>query len=132
MNRVDANDKVNSEQPSTLKWIFQRVIFIYILCIIIAAFVCLIFGWHSFGEYLSALKYCSIGIVALGALIVAANSVRTEIPSPNYFIPTRRAHHESVSEHFSMRDEGLLFFLISIVCSAILFGTSYLIQKLIV
>ena len=92
----------------------------------------LFFGWHSFEKYASALKYCSIALVLLGAIIVAANSTRTEIPSPNYFIPTRRAHHESVSEHFRMRDEGLLFFLISIVCSMILFGTGYLIQKLVV
>lgn len=57
MNQLNAINKTeNSEQPSTLKWIFQRVIFIYVLGIIIAALVCLIFGWHSLEEYASALK----------------------------------------------------------------------------
>jgi hypothetical protein len=133
MNQQNAIKKEsNFEQPSIFKRISRRVILIYILCIFITAFVCFIFGWRSFEVYASALKYCSIGILVLGALIVAANSARTEIPSPNYFIPTRREHHESVSEHFRTRNEGLLFFLISIICSVILFGTGYLIKKLIV
>lgn len=122
----------NYEQPSLLKWLFNRVVLIYTICIFIAAIICIVLKWFSIEGYASALKYCSVGVFLFGALIVAGNSARTEIPGPNYFIPTRRAHHESVSEHFGMWNKGLLFFLISSICSVLLFGTGYLIQNLIV
>ena len=94
--------------------------------------VCIVCAWTSVERYATALEYCSIVILLFGGLIVAGNSSRTEIPGPNYYVPTRREHYMSVKEHFHLRDQGLMFFLISLICAALVFGTGYLINKVFV
>jgi hypothetical protein len=92
--------------------------------------ICTTLGLKSSEHYAAGFKYGSIALVLFGALIVAGNSLRTAIPEPNLLIPTRREHHESVSEHFQMRNSGLLFFLITLVAGALLFLTGFVIKLL--
>ena len=111
-------------------WIGTRILIAYLATAFVILTICTSLGWRSSENYGAGFKYGSIALVLLGVLIVAGNSFRTAIPEPNLLIPTRREHHESVSEHFQMRNSGLLFFLITLIAGALLFLTGFLIEAL--
>lgn len=125
------SEDTGSRDRSILIWMARSISIAYILTGFLALTVCFSLGWRTYENYGMGFVYGSIALVLFGGLIVVGNSTRTELPGPNYFIPTRREHHESVSEHFQMRNEGLLFFLVTLISGALLFVTGFLIKKLL-
>jgi hypothetical protein len=134
-NRILMDSKMSkdtgSRDRSTLLWMARSIFIAYFLTAFIVLTICFGFGWRSYENYGTGCINGSIALVLFGALIVVGNSARTELPGANYFMPTRREHHESVSEHFQMRNKGLLFFLVTLISGALLFVTGFLIKKLL-
>ena len=124
---MDSDIKSSASIPIQIA---KRSFIIYLIATFLVIVICLVFGWHSIENFGTGLIYGSVGIVIFGALIVTGNSAQLPIPDLNYFISTRRPHHEAITEHLRFRDRGLLFFLTTLMSGVLLFSTGLLIKKL--
>jgi len=119
-------DKKVSPSSPILTQIIRKSLIIYLLSSAIVPAICFIFGWRSLENIGTGFLYGSLGLALFGALTFAGNTVPAQLSKlslPKCNAPSVKRHQEAESDESPTRDEGIRFFLITLICAAFLFIT---------
>jgi hypothetical protein len=113
--------------------IVRKSLIIYLLSAVIVPAICFIFGWRSLEHIGTGYIYASLGLALFGALVLAGNTVPAQLSKlsiPKYRASILKRHQEAESDASASKDEGIRFFVTTLLCGVFLFLTGLFIKML--
>ena len=133
MMKPNATDNDISNSSLILIRLVRKSLLVYLPSAVAVPVICFIFGWRSLDRIGTGYIYGSLGMVLLGALIFAANTVPAQLSRlslPKYKRTSFKRLQKAESDDSQTGTEGRIFFLTTFICGAFLLVTGLFLKML--